>query len=140
MQIFKTKWFARFARKERIGDDVLREAIAHVEQGLVGARLGGDLIKQRVARPGAGKSGGYRALIAFRAKKRAVFLYAFGKNERENIDDNELATLKEIAHAWLAADAARIDRGIREGELQEVDRNDAKDEKGKKEPADRGAA
>lgn len=133
MQIFKTKWFARFARKERIGDDALREAIAHAEQGLVGAKLGGDLIKQRVARQGEGKSGGYRTMIAFGARKRAVFLYGFAKNERENIEKDELATLKDLAEAWISADAAKIERAIEDGELQEVNMKDAKDEKGKNE-------
>ena len=130
MQIFKTKWFARFARKERIGDAALGDAVSQAEQGLVGARLGGDLIKQRVARPGAGKSGGYRTLIAFRTKKRAVFLYGFGKNERDNIEDDELATLKDIAGAWMAADAAKMARAIAGGELHEVSTKDRDDEEG----------
>jgi hypothetical protein len=33
---------------------------------LVDADLGGGLIKQRVARKGKGKSGGYRMLVAYR--------------------------------------------------------------------------
>jgi hypothetical protein len=76
VQIFKTKWFARFTRKEHISDEALREAISQAEKGLVDARLGRDLIKQRVARPGGGKSGGYRTLVAFRTNDRAIFLYA----------------------------------------------------------------
>ena len=132
MQIFKTKWFARFARKECIGDDALRDAIFRAEQGLIDARLGGDLIKQRVARAGEGKSGGYRTLLAFRTTSRAVFLYGFAKNERENIDDDELATLKEIAAAWMAADSAKIDRALAEGELHPVTAKEPKDEEDKK--------
>lgn len=132
MEIFKTKWFARFARKERISAAALREAISQAERGLIGAVLGGDLIKQRVARSGEGKSGGYRTLIAFRTKYRAVFLYGFAKSERENIEDNELTTLKEIAAAWIAADAAKIGRALKEGELHDVKPEVLKDEKGKK--------
>jgi hypothetical protein len=120
VQIFTTKWFARFARKEGIGDDALREAIVQAEQGLIDARLGGDLIKQRIARPGRGKSGGYRTLIAFRANERAVFLYGFAKNERDNIEDDELATLKEIAAVWIGADAAKLNRALKEGEIYDV--------------------
>jgi hypothetical protein len=133
VRIFKTKWFARFARKQHIGDDALREAVSQAEQGLIGAQLSGDLIKQRLARPGKGKSGGYRTLIAFRSSKRAVFLYGFGKNERDNIGDDELATLKEIARAWIAADAARIASAIRGEELQELDEKNAEDEQAEKE-------
>ena len=58
MQIFKTRWLARFARHERITDESLREAIARAERGLIDADLGGGLIKQRVARQGQGRSGG----------------------------------------------------------------------------------
>lgn len=131
VQIFKTKWFARFARKERISDDALREAVLRAEQGLIDARLGGDLIKQRVARSGEGKSGGYRTLVAFRTKSRSVFLYGFAKNERENIGSDELTTLKEIAAAWMAADAAKISRALGEGELHNVTAKETRDEKGK---------
>ena len=37
--IFKTKWLARFARRERIADESLREAIDRAERGLVDAEL-----------------------------------------------------------------------------------------------------
>ena len=52
MKVFKTRWFARFARQEKIADDGLREAIERAERGLIDANLGGGLIKQRVARQG----------------------------------------------------------------------------------------
>lgn len=94
---------------------------------MVDADLGGGIIKQRVARSGEGRSGGYRMLIAYRAGTRAVFLYAFAKNERENIEPDELLTLREIGAAWLAADVRRIARALHEGVLQEVASDDAKD-------------
>ena len=59
-------------------------------------RFGRGVIKQRVARTGQGRSGGYRLLIAYRLGDRSVFLYGLAKNERENIDEGELATLREI--------------------------------------------
>jgi hypothetical protein len=120
VQIFKTKWFARYARRERIADQNLKEAIARAERGLVDADLGGGIIKQRVARAGQGRSGGYRMLIAYRIRHRAVFLYGFAKNERENIEPAELLTLQEIGATWLAADAAQIARAVKEAALQEV--------------------
>ena len=58
MRIFKTKLFARFARRERISDGALCEAVSRVEKGLVDADLGGGVIKQRIARQGQGRSGG----------------------------------------------------------------------------------
>jgi hypothetical protein len=87
---------------------------------MVDADLGGAVIKQRVARAGQGRSGGYRMLIAYRFGERAVFLYGFAKNERENIDPDDLLTLREIGAAWLAADADRIAHALDEDALQEV--------------------
>ncbi len=120
MRIFKTRWLRRYARRERIADESLREAIERAERGLVDADLGGGVIKQRVARVGQGRSGGYRLLVAWRGGERAVFLYGFAKCERENIDEDELLTLREIGAAWLAADAGQIALALDEEALQEV--------------------
>ena len=120
MRIFKTKWLARFARREGIDDQSLREAIERAEQGLIDADLGGGLIKQRVARPGRGRSGGYRMIVGYRVKDRAVFLLGFAKNERENIEDNELLTLRSQAERWLVADADRLQKELELGNLQEI--------------------
>jgi hypothetical protein len=124
VRIFKLKALARFTRRERIADVSLCEAIEQAERGLVDADLGGGLIKQRVARAGQGKRGGYRMLIAFRSKLRAVFLFGFAKNELDNIDDDQLATLRETAAVWLAADAQKIERAIKDGLLIEVRHDD----------------
>ena len=89
MRVFKTRAFGRFARRERIADELLCDAIERAERGVVDAELGGRVIKQRVARPGQGRSGGYRTLIAFRSDTRAVFMFGFAKNDQDNIDDND---------------------------------------------------
>jgi hypothetical protein len=120
LRIFKTKWFARYARRERVVDRDLSEAIARAESGLVDADLGGGIIKQRVARRGQGRSGGYRVLVAYRIGDRAVFLYGFAKQERENIGPDELHILREIGASWLSANAGRIARALAEAALQEV--------------------
>ena len=73
MRVFKTKWLARYARRERVADRSLGEAIERAGRGLIDADLGGGIIKQRVARSGQGRSGGYRMLVAYRQGARAVF-------------------------------------------------------------------
>jgi hypothetical protein len=120
VRIFSTRWFARYARKEGISDGSLREAIERAGRGLVDANLGGHLIKQRVARQGRGRSGGYRVLIAFRAGQRSAFLYGFAKNERGNIDQVELADLKVLAERLLNFTASEMETALRQGELKEV--------------------
>ena len=97
MRIFKNKAFLRFARRAGITDTALCQAIRHAERGLIAADLGGSVIKQRVARPGQGKSGAFRTLIVFRADVRAFFVYGFAKSEQDNIGKDELAALKVLA-------------------------------------------
>jgi hypothetical protein len=120
VRIFKTKWLVRFARRQAIEDRSLIEAIARAGRGSIDADLGGGIIKQRVARRGQGRSGGHRMLIAYRRGDRAVFLYGFAKNQRDNIEPDELLTLRDIGSAWLKAAPRQIDRALAEGTLEEV--------------------
>ena len=94
------------------------------ERGLVDADLRGGLIKQRVARPGQGKSGSYRTIIAYRQGDRAVFLYGFAKNERANLDDDELAYWRQIGRGYLALNEDGIEAAVAAGELTEVSHGD----------------
>ena len=120
MQVFRTKWFDRFARRERIADTLLLEAVARAERGLVDADLGGGVIKQRVARPGQGRSGGYRTIILLKAGTRAVFAYGFAKNDRGNIRDDELEALRALAAELLSYDEAALREAVEAKALMEV--------------------
>ncbi len=120
MAIYKLKVFARFARSEKIDDATLVEAVERAGRGLVDADLGGGLIKQRVARKGQGRRGGYRVLIAFRSGDFAVLLFGFAKSAEDNLDDRQLAVLRRVAAAWLAADASVVQEAVEDGELLEV--------------------
>ncbi len=120
VRVFMTRQFGRFVRAERIAGERLCEAIERTESGLVDADLGGGVIKQRVARPGQGRSGGYRTVIAYRRRGRSVFLYGFAKNERDNIGPDDLATLKKLAAVYLGATIAALEAWCGEGELKEV--------------------
>lgn len=124
MRVFKTKHFSRYARKEGIEDSVLEGAIREIERGLIDAVLGGGLIKKRVARDGAGKSGGYRTIIAFSAGKRSLFLYAFAKNERDNIEDAELRELRKLGQIFLSLDEDKISSSLVVGRIEEVPYHD----------------
>lgn len=120
MRTFKTKAFTRFAHKARITDLALCRAVRDAEEGLVAADLGGGVIKQRIARPGQGKSGVFRTLIAFRTGKRAIFVHGFAKNERENIEPDELVGLKKLAAELLGYDDRMLVRVVASGVLLEV--------------------
>jgi hypothetical protein len=109
-RVFKNGWFERFARKEKLTDSALREAVERAESGLIDADLGGGVIKQRVARPRKGKSGGYRVLILFRHGDRAIFAFGFAKSAQANISKADLTLLKEAASEALKWTGAELDR------------------------------
>jgi hypothetical protein len=84
-RIYANRWFAKVAAKEKISDATLAEAVHRAESGLIDADLGGGLIKQRLARQGSGKSGGYRSILIFRSGERAIFVFAFAKSDKANL-------------------------------------------------------
>jgi hypothetical protein len=124
LRIFKTRWFNRFARREAIDDAALVDAARRTEAGLIDADLGGGLVKQRVARRGKGRSGGYRMIVAVRFGDKAFFLYGFSKSGLDNIETLQLADLKLLAGDLLAATAPRLDRLLDEKELIEIEDDD----------------
>jgi hypothetical protein len=124
VRVFATREFTRLARKFGIDDQKLRDAADRAARGLISADLRAGLIKQRIARPGQGKSGGWRALAAFRSGHRYVFLYVFAKNERDNIEDDELAYWHKVAAGYLEMSAARIEDQIENDELRELTKDE----------------
>ena len=124
MEIFKVKGFMRFAKAEDIADPVLIDAVARAAAGLIDADLGGGVIKQRVARSGQGKSGGYRTIILFRRGERAIFAYGFAKKDRENLDRTELTAFRKAAELFLGFDQAAVTAMLKSGAWLEVTDDD----------------
>jgi hypothetical protein len=120
VRIFKSRWFQRFVRKEGIADSALREAVARAERGQVDADLGGEVIKQRIARPGEGRSKGYRTIILFRRGTRAFFVYGFAKSQQANIDADEVAAFKEAAKHVLALTEKQLAELLKSGAFVEA--------------------
>ncbi len=120
MRIYKSRWFQRFARKAGIADALLREAVARAETGQIDAGLGGEVIKQRISRPGQGRSKGYRTIVFFRRGAKAFFVYGFAKSERANIDDGEEEQFKEAAKHVLALTDKQLAELLKKGDFVEV--------------------
>lgn len=122
MRIFKNAWFERFARKQNISDKAMAQAIERAEQGLIDADLGGGVIKQRVARPGQGKSGGFRTVILYRTTERAFsfFVYGFAKSDRDNIDEDDEGQSRKAAGYVLGLSDEQLAVLIGKGQFSEV--------------------
>jgi hypothetical protein len=120
LRVFKNAWFGRFARKEKISAEVLWEAVDRAEKGLVDADLGGGVIKQRIARPGEGKSKGYRSIVLYRKGDKAFFVYGFPKSDLGNIRDDEQEQFKKAANSIFALSDEQIRQLIDNGQFEEV--------------------
>jgi hypothetical protein len=121
MRIFKNTWFTRFAGKEGITDGELREMVNQLEAGQADADLGAGVYKIRLARPGRGKSGGYRVIVFFRSEERTFYQYAYPKSTRGNIDQGELQFYKKMAKIKLAMSDRELADAIKTGELIEIE-------------------
>lgn len=99
---------------------MLREAVARAERGQIDADLGGEVIKQRIARPGQGRLKGYRTVVIYRGGSRAIFMYGFPKSERANIGKDETEQFKEAAKHVLALTEKQLAELLKRGDFVEV--------------------
>ena len=120
MQTFKTRAFARFAIREGLEDAALCKAVERAREGLIDADLGGGVIKQRIARKGGGRSGGFRTIVLFRRGALAFFVYGFAKSDRESLRRDELVTYRLLANNYLALDRAGLAAAQAAGVIVEV--------------------
>lgn len=120
MRIFKTKTFAKFAKKKQIMDQDLIDAVERANQGLIDASLGGNVIKQRIAKQGQGKSSGYRSLILYRINNNSYFVAAIEKSDRENISEQEENALKLLAKVYETYREEQINALVKQGILIEI--------------------
>ena len=121
MRVFKTKPFARFANREGIANEKLCNAVYQAERGLIDADLGGGVIKQRLAREGHGKSGGFRSILLFRRGSKAFFVYGFAKSDRDNIRRDELKAFRKLAGEMLTLDDKALAAAMRNGTIMEIE-------------------
>jgi hypothetical protein len=120
VRIFKNTRFARFAGKEDISDNELREAVNQLETGQADANLGGNVYKVRIARSGEGKSSGYRVIVLFRSGERTFYVYGFAKSERDNISEKELKDYRKLAKKYFLMTVEQLEEMIKDGQLIEL--------------------
>ena len=116
MRVFKTKRFARDARKFGVSDAALLEVLNRS----LDADLGGGVVKQRIAREGQGKSGGFRSVILLKPGTSAFFVFVFAKNARDNIANAELVAFKQLALELFQLDQAALNKAVAAGSLIEI--------------------
>ena len=125
MRVFLLPQVIKLVRKERLAHDLMCQAAREVVAGTLGAGeadLGNGLFKKRIARPGGGKRGGYRAIVAYRAPRteRVLFAYGFAKNVASTLTPQGHEALAKAAAAFIAADDQQVAALLGSGDLNEV--------------------
>jgi len=121
MAVYTTRWFGRWARKQGLIGSALCAAVDEMTAGKIEADLGGGLLKKRVARPGMGKSAGFRTLVASNRTDRWIFVFGFSKSERGNINKGEERALKKLSAQLVSFTAAELQAARRAEVLTEVE-------------------
>ena len=120
LQVFATKTFSRWMRKNKVTQEDLLDAAQEMVNGLIDADLGGYVVKKRLALHGRGKSSGARTIVATKFGERWFFLFGFEKNERSNIDSDELKSLQQLALTLLSFEPSQLTNAVIAGELIEL--------------------
>ncbi len=106
--VVETNEYLRRARQCGISDDEREEIINFIAVNpLAGDEISGTggARKVRFARPGRGKSGGYRVIAFFSGANIPVFLITvFAKNEKANISQAEKNTLRKALGVMVETD------------------------------------
>ena len=121
MKKLSTKWFKKWAKKSKIKDQDLLDTVDNLINGLSTADLGSNLFKIRVKREHSGKSSGFRTIVVYKENEKAIFLYGFGKNEKDNISKTELLYFKKLGNDFLALDENQIKQLIEAKSLFEIE-------------------
>ena len=110
---FKSAWFARAAKKAKISDAVLCKAIAQVMAGQADD-LGGGVFKKRLS------DNQYRSIILARGGHFWVYQFLFAKQDRANIDEDELQGFRQIATDYATMTQAQADGQVADGYWIEI--------------------
>ena len=108
MEILSTKWFKKWSKKSNLKNQDLLEAVKNLKGGLSVANLGNHLFKIRVKREYSGKSSGFRTIVVYQEGDKVIFLYGFGKSEKDNISTSELQYFKKLGNELLALNKEQL--------------------------------
>lgn len=113
VRTFKTAWFAKAARKAHIPDEELCSAIRQVMLGQA-EELGGGVFKKRLMK------NQYRSVIIARVGQFWVYEYLFAKQDRANIDDDELADFRKLVKAYAGLTTHQVNQLLRDQDWMEI--------------------
>ena len=109
----RAAWFAKAAKKARIGDPELCAAVREERRGQA-EDLGGGVFKKRL------NDNMHRSLILAKGGRNWVYAYLFAKKDRANISSDELAASNKLADAYGRMTATEAEAAVRNRDLLEI--------------------
>lgn len=116
-RVFKTARFNKDAKKARIRDEELCEAIRQVMAGQADD-LGGGVFKKRL------NDNMHRSIVLAKGGRHWVYEYLFAKKDRANIESDELAAFRTLAKAYAGLTDVQIAELLRGKDLVEICHDD----------------
>ena len=114
---FKTVRFAKDAKKAKIKDEELCQAIRQVMLGQADD-LGGGVFKKRL------NDNLHRSIILAKGGQYWVYEYLFAKKDRDNIEDDELLAFRLLAKSYAGLKEHQLGQLIANGDFVEICHDD----------------
>ena len=119
MQYLKNNSFQRDLKSAGLDDVAIKTTLDDIfkERSI---SLGSKLYKIRGAKKGSGKSGGFRSLFFWKKYAFIIFCALFTKNERDNLNDEEMNALKILSKEYDNLSEEDIKKQIERKTLMEI--------------------
>ena len=114
---FKTARFTKDAKKAKIKDEELCQAIRQVMLGQADD-LGGGVFKKRL------NDNLHRSIILAKGGQYWVYEYLFAKKDRDNIEDDELLAFRLLAKSYAGLKEHQLGQLIANGDFVEICHDD----------------
>jgi len=102
-----------------LDDDYLRDVLDDVHEGRA-IPLGSKLYKIKAAKKGQGKRGGFRNFFFWKKEELIVFCLLFGKNEQENLEQDEKKVLKILSDEYDNLTEKEIKKNIQNKQFEVI--------------------
>lgn len=112
-RVFKAAWFTKAAKKAKVSDAMLCKAVAQVMAGQADD-LGGGVFKKQLS------NNQHRSIILARGGDYWVYQYLFAKQDRRNIDEDELTAFRLIAREYGAMTREQANAQVADGHWIEI--------------------
>ena len=117
LRTFKTAWFGKAAKKARIDDTELCEAIKQVIKGQTDD-LGGGVFKKRL------NDNMHRSIILAKGGRYWIYQYLFAKKDRNNIEDDELLAFRSLAKSYAELTSKHLRQLMQDRDFVEICHDD----------------